>query len=123
MNKIEVDLASRRDQPSTPPPQTPAMASFSFEQDYENRIREYQKSVQSKNNEIRNLEERITESEAESRKISHEKSSIQRDWQEKMDKLEDEYRRKVLEKDSKLKQMEFDLSEKDHEMMKKIQDK
>ena len=33
LNKIEVDLASRRDQPSTPPPMA-AVSSFSFEQDY-----------------------------------------------------------------------------------------
>ena len=40
-----------------------------------------------------------------------------------MDKLEEDHHRKMMEKDSKIKQMEFNLIEKDQEMMKKVQGK
>lgn len=85
LDKIENDLANRASQPAQSAPLRPAVAqppavlnSFSFEQDYEHRIKDYQKSVQGKNNEIRILEERIAESESQTRKISLERSSLLR---------------------------------------------
>jgi len=58
--KIEEDL-SKKTQALPPVQSQPTyLNSFSLEQDYENRIKEYQRSIQSKNNEIKSLEERIT---------------------------------------------------------------
>lgn len=89
LSKIESDIAVKQNQPvSSPVAQQPSsLMAFSFEQDYENRIREYQRSIQSKNNEIKILEERISETESEKRKVSLDRSSSLKEWQDKMDKV------------------------------------
>lgn len=73
LNKIQFEITNKVSQPALAAPaaqQSSALSSFSLEQDYEARIREYQRSIQGKNNEIKILEERITDSEAQTRKIS-----------------------------------------------------
>ena len=42
-----------------------------------------------------------------------EKSAVLREWQEKLDSVEDEHRRKILDKDSKIRGLENDLRERE----------
>ena len=58
-----------------------------IEEDYEARIKDYQKAIQTKNGEIRVLEDRIYECESEARRINFDKSAQLREWQERIDQL------------------------------------
>lgn len=122
--KIETEIINRNAQNiAVSAPQPQYAPQFRLDEDFEKRIGEYQKTIQSKNSEIRNLEDRIYESESEVRKINFEKTTHLREWQEKLDQLEDDHRKKLNEKDSKIRQLESSLSELVAENQKRALDK
>ena len=103
--KIETEIINRNTQNVVASAPQPQYQQFRLDEDFEKRIAEYQKIVHSKNSEIRNLEDRIYESESEVRKSNFEKTTHLREWQEKLDQLEDDHRKKLNEKDSKIRQL------------------
>lgn len=118
LSKIELDIAARQPQTYAPPTN-----NFRLDEDFEIRLREYQKTIASKNNEIRILEERITEAETDTRKLSFEKSGIVREWQMRVEDIEEEFRRKLADKDFKLRSLEHTLQELDMESQRRAQEK
>lgn len=59
LQKIETEIINRNTQNVVVSAPQPQYAQFRLDEDFEKRIVEYQKTIQSKNNEIRNLEDRI----------------------------------------------------------------
>lgn len=57
--KIETEIINRNTQNVMTSVPQPQYQQFRLDEDFEKRIAEYQKIIQSKNNEIRNLEDRI----------------------------------------------------------------
>lgn len=99
--KIQSDLIQKNIQESSSvsPPPSPAPVTvkvmapvlppvqpseYRFDEDYQSRLQDYQRSITSKNNQIRELQERINEFEADLRKANSEKNGIVREWQQKV---------------------------------------
>ena len=123
LTRIEEDL-SRKSQPvPSQPAHSQPLPSFSLEQDYDSRIKEYQRSIQGKNREIQALEERVADSEALTRKISVERSNALRELQEKAQQAEEENRKKVQERELRIRVLEQEAKEKEYEGQRKLQDK
>ena len=91
--KLQLTITRLQTESASRPP-----ATNPLQEDFEERIKEYVKAVQSKNQEIRDLDERIVNTEATVRKLTLERSALNHEWEDRLEEIEKNYRRKLGER-------------------------